>query len=301
MGHGSASLRGVCFEDCIVCVAYNLQLLQCDCNKHDQPPMTGLNLLREDMNITISSIGKHATLCALTLVSASALAQTYTVKIGGGYIDPRATSTDLRGTLPIGGGSSAAINLPAGNQLEVQPKSTLIFSVSRSFNDNWDAELVLGIPPKHDVKLHVGPIVKGLAAGGSPIGQRVVARDEVVVASVKQFAPTAFINYKFGDAASTLRPYVGIGVNYTKFKADATAQGEAVYNDGPVKIELTDSIGFAFQTGVSYKFAQKWSVNAGWSTAAVKNNMTISTAHGKQEASYRFHPSVFSLMVGYQY
>lgn len=238
---------------------------------------------------------------AATLGTGAVCAQTYTVKIGGAYIDPRAKSSDLHGTLPIGGGSAAAINLPAGNQLEVQPKSTLIFSISRSFNDNWDAELVLGVPPTHDVKLRVGPIVKGLAAGGSPIGQRVAARDDVVVATVKQSAPTAFINYKFGDASSALRPYVGVGVNYTMFKAEATGQGEAVYNDGPVKIELTDSIGFAFQAGVSYKFAQKWSVNAGWSTAAVKNNMTISTAHGKQEASYRFHPSAYTVLLGYQY
>lgn len=73
---------------------------------------------------------------AATLGTGAVCAQTYTVKIGGAYIDPRAKSSDLHGTLPIGGGSAAAINLPAGNQLEVQPKSTLIFSISRSFNDN---------------------------------------------------------------------------------------------------------------------------------------------------------------------
>lgn len=338
MGHGSASLRGVCFEDCIVCVAYNLQLLQCDCNKHDQPPMTGLNLLREDMNITISSTGKHATLCALTLVSASALAQTYTVKIGGGYIDPRATSSSLEGTLPTGFSGAPVVPLSSGNRLEVMPKSTLLFSIERSINEHWGAELVLGFPPTHDVKLRASDIVKHGAAtaaqikaslgadaftnmttvtrpttgtiavaGGAAnyvslrVADNVNQYDGVTVARVKQTAPTLFLNYKFLDASSSLRPYLGVGVNYTNFKVTSTDAGNSLYNDGPVRISSTDSIGLAFQMGANYKFDKNWLVSASWATAGVKNNVTIRTNSSQQTLSYRFHPSVFSLMVGYQY
>lgn len=39
---------------------------------------------------------------AATLVASSALAQSgYTIKLGVGTIDPRATSSDLKGTLPV--------------------------------------------------------------------------------------------------------------------------------------------------------------------------------------------------------
>jgi len=42
-------------------------------------------------------------------------------------------------------------------------------------------------------------------------------------------------------------------------------------------------------------------VSAAWATAAVKNNITIRTDNSVQTASYRFHPSVFSVMLGYQF
>lgn len=260
------------------------------------------------MNITLSNAGKSSFLCALTLVSASALAQTYTVKVGGGYIDPRATSSALEGTLPVvnGGTYYGNVSTNAGIQLEVQKKSTLLISVERSFNSNWSAELVLGYPPKHDVKLRApSPVVlptplPSQTAVNVTAGH-VTADDGQVVATVRQWAPTAFINYTYGDATQSLRPFVGVGVNYTRFQAGTTDVGSALYNDGPVKIELTDSFGLAFHMGANYKIDKNWLINASWSTAAVKNSMTIRTNHSQQNAFYRFHPSVFALMVGYQY
>jgi outer membrane protein len=125
--------------------------------------------------------------------------------------------------------------------------------------------------------------------------------DGVTVARVKQAAPTLFLNYKFLDASSSLRPYVGVGINYTNFKVTSTQAGNNLYNDGPVRITSTDSIGLAFQTGVNYSLDKNWLISAGWATAAVKNNVTIRTNTSQQNLSYRFHPSVFSLMVGYKY
>ncbi len=283
-------------------------------------------------------------LCAVAcgVIPFAASAQTYTFKIGAGRIDPRATSSDLEGTLPsnlpTGLGLPAVINVPAGNQLEVMPKSTVLFSIERSFDDHWSAELVLGIPPTHDVKLRVSDAIKHGAAqaaaikaslgsdaftntttitrattgtiavaGGAAnfvslaVADRVAAYDDVTVARVKQTAPTLFLNYKFLDASSALRPYVGVGFNYTNFKVTSTGAGDTLYNDGPVRISSTDSIGLAFQTGINYKLDKSWSLNAGWATAGVKNNVTIRTNNTEQRLSYRFHPSVFSLMVGYSY
>lgn len=275
------------------------------------------------------------TLGMLAIGAASAaLAQTYTFKIGAGRIDPRATSGDLEGTLPTGFAGAPVVPLPPGNHLEVMPKSTLLFSVERALDDHWGAELVLGIPPTHDVKLRVSDSVKSGAAnaalikgalgadaftnpaktvaaitasGGAAnyvqlrVADNVNQYDGVVVARVKQVAPTLFLNYKFLQASSALRPYVGVGINYTNFKITSTQAGNDLYNDGPVRISSTDSIGLAFQMGANYKFDKNWLISASWATAAVKNNVTIRTDHSEQTASYRFHPSVFSLMVGYQY
>lgn len=280
-------------------------------------------------------------LAVLTAVAAGSVsAQTYTVKIGGGYIDPRATSGDIEGTLPDHAGGT--VTAPAGNNLQVMPKATMLFSIERAFNDNWSAELILGVPPTHDVKLRVGDTVKNgatlysqtLTQAGSSNPATVIgwlatnryssygaqagavataaykqmataaliaSYDGQKVAKVRQTAPTLFLNYKFLDASSALRPYVGVGINYTNFKVTSTSAGDALYNDGPVRISSTDSIGLAFQVGANYKFDKNWLVSASWATAGVKNNVTIRTNVSEQQVSYRFHPSVFSLMVGYQF
>jgi len=251
---------------------------------------------------------------ALALIASSACgvaqAQDWTVKFGAGYIDPRATSSTLHGTIPIEHYPGHATDLPGVNRLTVQPQGTVLFSIARKLDDNWDAELVLGVPPKHDVKFQVGTTVKNLAKITptdtatyltQQTAARVAAQDGQVVATVKQVAPTFFINYKFGDATSKWRPYVGGGINVTMFDADATSAGAKVYNDGKVRIKTTTSFGLAFQTGMIYKIDDHWQASVGWYTAAVRNDITIKTDNSEQKAFYRFHPSVFSAMVGYTF
>ncbi|MEO6321371.1 MAG: OmpW family outer membrane protein, partial [Polaromonas sp.] len=46
-------------------------------------------------------------------------------------------------------------------------------------------------------------------------------------------SPSLFANYKFLEKTSPLRPFVGIGINYTQFdKTSSTAAGNAI-NGGP--------------------------------------------------------------------
>lgn len=276
---------------------------------------------------------------AATLVAGSAFAEAgYTIKVGAGRIDPRATSSDLTGTLPVNTGlGQFVINLPSGNRTEVQPKSTLIFSIERTLNDNWGVELVAGVPPTHDVKLRASDTVKAGAAAAAPVlaakgadaftdpakasgatgvvaavggvpnyvklatGVQVNRYDGVTVARVRQTAPTVFLNYKFFEPSASFRPYVGVGLNYTKFKVTSTAAGNDLYGDGPVRISSSDSFGLAFQIGGSYKIDKNWSINAGWMTAAVRNDVVIRTNHTEERLFYRFHPSVFSATVGYSF
>ncbi|WP_374256712.1 OmpW family protein [Aquabacterium sp.] len=245
---------------------------------------------------------------AATLVAGSACAQSalagYTVKLGGGYIDPRATSSDLDNTLQ----GLPLSHLP-GNHLEVQKKAAVIFSIERALSENISVEFVAGVPPKHDVKLRASASAKAAYAtcgtacpGATAVVARVGGNDGQVVSTVKQIAPTVFLNYKFLGASNALRPYVGVGLNYTKFDATSTKQGEVVVGTSPVKIKLSDSFGLAFQVGVNYKFNDKWSANVGWATAAVKNDMDITAANGTHvEAFYRFHPSMFNATVGYSF
>jgi len=74
-----------------------------------------------------------AVAAAVALLALSGVARadspTYTFKLGGIYIDPRATSSALEGTLPTGLSALPTVAVHPGNQLEVQSKSTVMFSL----------------------------------------------------------------------------------------------------------------------------------------------------------------------------
>jgi outer membrane protein len=241
---------------------------------------------------------------ALCLAAGTVAAQSYTFKIGAAHLDPRATSSDLEGVFPAWASNAA---VPPGVQLAVQPTTFAYFSLARSLSENWEVEAALGVPPKADVKLRVSDNIKALA-GVSANAAYLTSFDDQAVARITAVIPTIFLNYKLGAAASTFRPFVGVGINYSHITATTTGEGDSFYaahgavpSEAPVKIKLTDSIGLAFQAGVSYKLDKNWSLNASWLTAAVKNNLTITTPTSQQTGSYRYHPSVFTMTVGYQF
>ena len=133
------------------------------------------------------------------------------------------------------------------------------------------------------------------------VAAKLAANNGLVVAGVRQWAPTLFLNYKFGAKTHALRPWVGVGVNHTTFKSSTNAVGDELYHDGGVRVKLSDSTGLAFQTGLTYQLDQNWSLQASWMTAAVKHNLTTYTDHSSQKATYRFHPSVFAAVVAYSF
>ncbi|MDI1349950.1 OmpW family outer membrane protein [Aquabacterium sp.] len=257
-----------------------------------------------------------AALGAWGALSATSASAQYTVKLGGAYFDTNATSTPLRGQLPAVNGSTylGNINLANGPSLEVQNKGTVTLSIERALDDHWGVELILGAPPKHEVKLRTGsPQLSPTAGLTQAVGsatanaatgltaQKLNRNDGVVVATVRQWAPTFFVNYRFFEASARLRPFVGVGLNVTRFKSSTNEAGDKVYNDGNPYIRLSDSYGPAVQAGVSYKLDAHWSLNASVLTARVDNKLVIETAHSRQEASFRFTPTVWSASVGYSF
>lgn len=254
---------------------------------------------------------------AATLLAGVASAQEYTFKLGAAYINPNATSSDITGRMaikPPGFPAALTKDVDSGIQLEVQPQTAFIFSIARSFGDNWEGELLLGFPPTHDVKMRMnnvriqqlatlnpaGPFPPGVTAGTVVAAKHIASYDGKVVAKLKQFAPTAFINYRFGTSQSTWRPYVGVGVNFTHVKPEPTTAGEAFYNDGKVRTKVSDSWGLALQAGVSYHIDDKWLISASYATAQVENKIRINTdnADSVHTASYKFNPSIWMFTVG---
>jgi len=225
-----------------------------------------------------------AAVIALALgASSNALAQATTITLGFANIAPNSSASAMSGPFtPVDALS-----------LKVQDRSTLFFSVAREIDQHWEAELALGAPPTHDVAVVV---LNPAAVPGS-----VAALDGAIGAKVRQVAPTLFANYRFGDSNSQIRPFVGVGINYTSFdKADSTAVNDAI-NGGPTTLKLKDSVGLALQLGVTAKLGGPWSITGAWSTAQVKTKLTTNTYGIERTADITFKPSVFTLALGYSF
>ena len=223
-----------------------------------------------------------ATALALGACSA-AFAQSTTVNLGLAYIEPNSTATAMSGPFtPVN-----ALSLKVKNQ------GTVFFSVARDITANLEVELALGIPPTHDVSVVV---LNPAAVPGS-----VAAQNGAIGAKVRQVAPTLFVNYKFGDSSSALRPFVGLGGNYTKFdKADSTAVNDAI-NGGATTLKLTDSHGLAAQLGGTFKLNDGWSVTGAVSTAQVKTHLTSNTLGIVRTSDIKFSPTALTLTAGYSF
>jgi outer membrane protein len=230
-----------------------------------------------------SLLSAHVVAALTVAACGHALAQSNTLKVGYANIEPNSSASAVSGPFtPVDALS-----------LKVQSQSTLFFSAAHELDDHWEAELALGMPPTHDVKVVILP---GAAVPGS-----VAALDGSVGAKVRQVAPTLFANYRYGDKGSPLRPFAGIGLNYTRFdKTESTAVNDAI-NGGPTTLKLKDSIGLALQLGATYKLGGPWSLTGVWSTARVKTTLTTNTLGIERTADITFHPSVIIVAVGYSF
>lgn len=226
---------------------------------------------------------KHLLLASLLAAFAAtpALAQQTTVKIGVSNVRPHSSTSDFSGPFT-----------PSGISLEVRDKTTAFFSVAREINDHWDVELALGVPPTHDIALVINN--PSLPASAQALSGQVGAQ-------VRQVAPTVFVNYKFLEKTSAWRPFIGVGINYTRFdKTSSTAAGNAL-NGGATSISLEDSVGLALQGGISYQINPQWSVSAALATAQVKSKITTNTLGIERSADIRFRPTVFTVALGYSF
>lgn len=216
-----------------------------------------------------------------SLACSTVLAQQTTIRVGYANIQPNSSASDVSGPFT-----------PPGLSLDVRSTSTAVFSLIREINDIWDVELAFGIPPTHDVALKVNNA--SLPGSAQALNGQIGAR-------VRQVAPTIFANYKFLDRSSAWRPFLGVGLNFTKFdKSDSTAAGNTL-NGGATSISLKDSFGLALQGGVVYRIDNQWSLSAALATAMVKTTMTTNTYGVQRTADIKFRPTVLSLSVGYSF
>jgi len=213
--------------------------------------------------------------CALFMtMSAGAMAQeagTWAAKIGYAYFNP-----------VVGSGDMSAPSIP-GVKTNVEPAHTAIITATYMFSDHISAEFYGGIPLKHN-----------MVAAGSLEGVGVIG-------TVKQLPPTLFGQYRFLEAGSTWRPYLGLGISYVHFQ-DETGSGvlTAITNPGgpPTTFSVKDTWGITPQAGITVSINKQWYVDVSINKSIAKTTTTLSTG---QHIDTTLNPVVSQVSVGYRF
>ena len=199
----------------------------------------------------------------LMLGNGLAQAQETTIKFGVTRYDTHAKTTGISG-----------VGVPAGADADVGDATTVIFVAERALTPNVGIELVLGVPPK----------IKARAAGS------VAFLGEVM--SARNVTPTLLLNYHFGQPGDAWRPYLGVGINYTRFVDVKSPLAE--------QVEMSDSVGPAVQAGIDYFFNKQWGVFASVAAVKVKSDL-VATGSTVLTTTIDFRPLVYSAGVSYRF
>ena len=208
---------------------------------------------------------------------------------------------------PLQSSSAAGTFTSPGTGGEIHNTFTAKLSTTYFVTDNIALDLAAGVPPK--LKLYAQGNVSPFGPGGPSLG----LGNLQPLATTRAWCPTLFVKYYFFDAQTKLRPYVGIGGNYTWYSHDelnSTFSGalqEVAGPGGKVKVSLSPSWNPAFDVGASYNFSKNWYATASVTYLPLKTNATVSSvaANGQTVLSNKTHitadPVIVFLGIGYRF
>jgi outer membrane protein len=207
---------------------------------------------------------KLTALAALVLAGGAVQAQDWTLKAGVTRYDTDSRTSGIQG-----------IGIPPGADAKVGDATTAILVIERTLTPNIGAEVVLGVPPR----------IKARATGSVAF-----LGDDVL--SAKNVAPTLLVNYYFGRPGDTWRPYLGAGVNYTRFASAKSSLAP--------QVELSDSVGLAVQAGVNFAFSKQWGAFASVARVDVKSDL-VAVASTVLTTTIDFRPTTYSAGLWYRF
>jgi outer membrane protein len=201
---------------------------------------------------------------ALTVAAGAAQAQDNIFKAGAIFYQTHSKTTGING-----------IGIPPGADAETGDAWTVLFTYERMLRPDFGIELVLGLPPTIEAK---------------GTGSVAFLGDNIL--SAKNVAPTILFNYHFGAPGDTWRPYVGIGLNYTRF---TSIESRLASN-----VQLSDSVGLAGQIGVDYAYDKNWGAFASIGAAKVKTDL-LAVESTVLTTTIDFRPVTYSFGLSYRF
>ncbi len=189
------------------------------------------------------------------------------VRLRGIVVAPTENSSDVLPGFP--GGS-------VGVENAIVPELDFTYFIT----NNIGAELILATSP-HDL------VGEGTLAG---LGE---------IADVMALPPTLTLQYHF-NPGGTVRPYAGVGINYTIFYSE-DASDALVNAVGPTSIELDDTVGVAFQLGVDYDLNERWFLNADIKYIQIDTTATLNSGGTINTVDVDLDPIVAGVGIGYRF
>ena len=194
---------------------------------------------------------------ALGLSATPALAQTagsWTVGVGAHNVEPKSGNGTLVAT-PLGD-----LTMDVGTN--VRPTITAEYFVK----DNLGIEVLAALPFQHDIAV-------------TGVGK---------VGSTKHLPPTVSLQYHFGQGK--VKPFVGLGVNYTRFFSTKT--------EGPIAgadLELSDSWGLAGHVGLDVQIGDKSAIRIDYRKIDIDTKAKLNGANLGTRNTVNIDPSVYGV------
>ena len=194
---------------------------------------------------------------ALGLSATPALAQTagsWTVGVGAHNVEPKSGNGTLVAT-PLGD-----LTMDVGTN--VRPTITAEYFVK----DNLGIEVLAALPFQHDIAV-------------TGVGK---------VGSTKHLPPTVSLQYHFGQGK--VKPFVGLGVNYTRFFSTKT--------EGPIAgadLELSDSWGLAGHVGLDVQISEKSAICIDYRKIDIDTKAKLNGANLGTRNQVNIDPSVYGV------
>jgi outer membrane protein len=178
---------------------------------------------------------------------------------------------------------------PAGLNVHNPSITTLYAAYMRRLSPHFDVELALGVPP----------LTKTIARGPATVGS--VPYNGQTIATTRWLAPSVLFKYYLFSPDAVLRPYVGVGVNYTKFYArQVTTAGQEI-SGCPTSLSLPVSVGPVGTVGVAWQPLNHVVVLLSGSASWVNTRLTTDTAGVLRTSHVEFNPRALVFAVGYQF
>mgnify|MGYP000010428153 FL=1 len=215
-------------------------------------------------------------LAALALVAGAAAqaqsAGSWMVRAGGIGLYPQVSSGNL--------------SPPAwpNTQTDVSSDWTLGGGITYMITDNWSVDVPVALPFTHTLT------GAGAIAGVGTIG------------TTKALPVTVWGQYRFGEAKSTFRPYLGAGLTYAYFFDENATNTLNALSGGtpsnPTTFSIQSKFAFGVQAGATYAFNERWFLDGMVGYTWLKNTTTLSTG---QTQPMTLNPVSVAISIGYKF